>query len=102
MMPSNVDANAFITNPAAFLEEALKATSSKAIKSLLARLPITPEKDYSFDVDAPQTGWQEGKLHWYPVGRDRGNAGRIKLAGNPENPIAERTINSMEAIIELA
>jgi hypothetical protein len=36
-----------------------------------------------------------------PVGRDRGNAGRIKLANIPVNPIAERLINGMEALIEL-
>jgi hypothetical protein len=49
----------------------------------------------------PAKGWQVGKLHWVPVGRDRGNAGRIQLAGDPYNPSAERLINGMEAIIEL-
>jgi hypothetical protein len=41
-------------------------------------------------------------LHWVPVGLDRGNSGRINLAGEPTNPIAERLVNGMEAIIELA
>jgi hypothetical protein len=99
-MPASANANAFVSDPKSFLKEAQAATSSKAIKNLLAQLPITAEKDYTFDEDAPQNGWQEGKLHWFPVGRDRGNAGRIKLAGSPENPIGERTINAMEALIE--
>src|SRR5947208_243291 len=99
-MPGNTNANTFVKDPRAFLHGALTATSSKAIKDLLAQLPIVAENDYTFDEDAPQKGWQEGQLHWFPVGRDRGNAGRIKLAGNPENPIAERTINGMEALIE--
>src|SRR5438445_343874 len=29
------------------------------------------------------------------------HTGRIKLAGAPENPIAERTINAMEALVEM-
>jgi len=38
--------------------------------------------------------WQPGSLHWVrPVGRDRGNGGRIKLAGEPMNPLAERLVN---------
>ncbi len=41
-------------------------------------------------------------LHWVPVGRDRGNGGRIKLAGEPMNPLAERLVNGMEALLELA
>ena len=47
-------------------------------------------------------GWQPGKLHWIPVGMDRGNGGRIKLAGEPMNPLAERLVNGMESLIELA
>ena len=46
--------------------------------------------------------WQPGKLHWVPVGSDRGNGGRIKLAGEPMNPLAERLVNGMESLIELA
>lgn len=41
-------------------------------------------------------------LVWIPVGRDRGNKGRIALANIPVNPIAERTVNGMEALIEMA
>ena len=37
-----------------------------------------------------------------PVGLDRGNGGRIKLAGEPMNPLAERLVNGMESLIELA
>jgi hypothetical protein len=65
-------------------------------------LCIVPEPDYRFNAKRPCESWQEGKLHWYPVGADRGNAGRIKLAGAPENPIGERVINAIEALLELA
>src|SRR5262249_17025923 len=84
------------------LKSAVAATSSKAVKNLLANLPIVGENEYLFDATNSERDWKQGHLHWFPVGRDRGNAGRIKLAGSPENPIAERTINAMEALIELA
>lgn len=88
--------------PTIFIAQALRATTSADIEALLAQLPITPEDKYAFDEEEPEAGWVEGKFHWMPVGRDRGNAGRIKLANQPVNPIAERTVNGMEAIIELA
>jgi hypothetical protein len=88
--------------PAEFIAKATKATTSTDIAGLLAELPIASEHDYSFDEDNPEAGWQPGKFHWIPVGRERGNAGRIKLANQPVNPIAERAVNGMEAIIELA
>jgi len=84
-----------------FLRKALCALTSKDIEILLAQIPIVPEQDYTYNTENPQIGWNEGKFHWVPVGRDRGNAGRIKLANNPINPIAERLINGMEALIEL-
>lgn len=87
--------------PRPFLTRALKATTSTEIEKLLGELKITPDSDYSFDEERPETGWQEGRFHWMPVGRDRGNAGRIKLANTPVNPIAERTVNGMEALIEM-
>lgn len=85
-----------------FILKASKATTSAEIEALLAQLPITSEDDYTFDVENPEQGWQPGKFHWIPVGRDRGNKGRIALANIPVNPIAERTVNGMEAIIEMA
>ena len=88
--------------PATFLAQAIKATSSLDIEALLAQLPITPEDEYIYDEDNPEMGWQHGKFHWMPVGRERGNAGRIKQANQPGNPIAERAINGMEALIEMA
>jgi hypothetical protein len=58
--------------------------------------------DYFFDPDGnPIAEWRPSYLHWVPVGGDRGNSGRIKLAGEPIGPVAERCINGMEAIIEL-
>jgi hypothetical protein len=85
-----------------FISRASKATTSAEIDALLSQLPITSEHDYAFDEENPEQGWQPGKFHWIPVGRDRGNKGRIALANIPVNPIAERTVNGMEAIIELA
>jgi hypothetical protein len=89
------------TTPVEFLNLLTSATSTKALRDILVPLPIVPEEDYKFSAADPSRGWRAGHLHWYPVGGDRGNAGRIKLAGAPENPIAERTINAMEALIEL-
>ncbi|MBI4382988.1 MAG: hypothetical protein HY579_03005 [Nitrospinae bacterium] len=83
------------------MKQATEAKTVKAIKSLLSQFPIIDENAYVFDTNNPTTGWVEGKFHWIPLGRDRGNAGRIKLASEPEGPIAERTINGMEALIEL-
>ena len=87
--------------PTDFLSQAIQAMTVKAISSLLNQLPIVSEHDYVFETASPAKGWTEGKLHWVPLGKERGNAGRIKLASRPENPIAERTINAMEALIEL-
>lgn len=91
----------FVT-PATFLATAAKATTAADVEGLLAKLPVVSEHDYSYHEDNPEAGWQTEKFHWIPVGRERGNAGRIKQANYPVNPIAERTVNGMEAIIELA
>ncbi len=88
-------------DPTVFIGKAIKATTCSDIKGLLSELPIVPDDDYTYSRDNPEKGWQSGKFHWIPVGRERGNAGRITLAATPINPIAERTINGMEAIIEL-
>jgi len=88
--------------PVAFISEAIRALTTRGVEALLSQLTITPEDEYVFNGEHPETGWQEGQFHWIPVGRDRGNAGRIKLANQPVNPIAERTVNGMEALIELA
>src|SRR5258708_22868803 len=83
------------------LQTLLSLKSTVAVEELLGQLPVVDETAYLW-VDAdPAKGWQVRKLHWIPVGRDRGNAGRIQLAGDPYNPSAERLINGMEAIIEL-
>jgi hypothetical protein len=84
-----------------FFDSARNATSRRAVRELLASLPIVSDEEYTYNEDQPAAGWKEGSFHWVPVNRERGNQGRIKLAGAPENPIAERTINGMEAIIEL-
>jgi hypothetical protein len=88
--------------PVTFIEQAARAVTSSDIEALLSQLPITPEDEYSFNEENPELGWQEGYFHWIPVGGERGNAGRIKQANQPVNPIAERAINGMEALIEMA
>ncbi len=91
-----------VCEPKAFLREALAATSVAAVEALLSKLPIVSENDFYYNVDDPTAGWREGCLHWIPLGQDPGNAGRVRLATRPENPLAERAINAMEALIELA
>jgi hypothetical protein len=88
-------------DPTSFLSEAMAATNVAALESILRRLPIVSEKDYFFDPDNPSANWKDGHLHWVPLGRDTGNAGRVRLASRPENPLAERAINAMEAVIEM-
>jgi hypothetical protein len=84
------------------LQTLLSAKTTAAVEKLLKEIPIVDETAYLWTDADPATGWQPGKVHWIPVGRDRGNAGRVQLAGDPYNPCAERLINGMEAIIELA
>lgn len=91
-----------VVDARSFLDRAIRATSVTDVEELLEQLPITPEESYIFDEENPEMGWREDNFHWMPVGRERGNAGRIKQANQPVNPIAERAINGMEALIELA
>ena len=84
-----------------FLRATLNAVTIPAVEALLDQLPITNAQAYDYDADRPEKGWVEGQFHWMPVGRDRGNAGRIRLAGKPIYPLAERLVNGMEALIEL-
>lgn len=84
------------------LKKVLDATTRGDIAALLELIPVTSHEEYFLDHKGNPVGeWVKGNLHWLPVGRDRGNGGRIKLAGNPMNPIAERLVNAMEALIEL-
>lgn len=89
-------------NTPELLASLLSANTTAAITHLLGELPVVDETTYIWTEKEPHNGWQAGRLHWIPVGRDRGNAGRIQLAGDPYNPAAERMINGMEALIELA
>lgn len=84
-----------------FLRATMNAMTIPAVDALLAQLPVTDVNKYHYDDENPEKGWVEGNFHWIPVGRDRGNAGRIKLAGKPVYPLAERLVNGMEALIEL-
>lgn len=78
------------------------ARTTVQVEAALAELPIVDADDYQLDSHGKPIGtWKRGYLHWLPVGLDRGNGGRIKLAGEPVNPLAERLVNGMEAIIEL-
>jgi len=89
-------------SPVNFIAAAQRAVTVPDVEALLSQLPITAEDEYTYDPDKPESGWKSGNLHWIPVGGERGNAGRIKQANQPVNPIAERAINGMEAIIEMA
>lgn len=89
-------------SPAQFIATAVRATTRSDVHKLLSLLPIGAETDYTYDANTPSDGWRPGYFHWVPVGCDRGNAGRIKLANQAVNPIAERAVNGMEALIEMA
>jgi hypothetical protein len=85
------------------LRRLLKIRTTGHVGAIIATLPIVTPDQYQWDYGDKRVGkWQPDHLHWLPVGLDRGNGGRIKLAGEPMNPIAERTVNGMEALIELA
>src|SRR5215470_631594 len=84
------------------LARLLDARSTAEVEAIMAGLPIVAAEQYQWvSADERSSAWQAGKLHWVPVGRDRGNGGRIKLAGEPMNPLAERLVNGMESLIEL-
>jgi len=83
------------------LKDTLAAITTDAVDHLILPLPVVPEGQYRFKDRDPAAGWQPGKLHWVPVGRLLGNQANIKHAGGPENPIGERTVNAIEALIEL-
>src|ERR1700722_2217630 len=81
----------------------LDARATSQVEAIMAGLPIVPPEQYQWlSAEERSSAWQPGKLHWVPVGKDRGNGGRIKLAGEPMNPLAERLVNGMESLIELA
>lgn len=81
----------------------VNARTTDHVDAILAGLPVVDFDDYQWDYGTKRLGkWRPDHLHWVPVGLERGNSGRIKLAGEPTNPIAERLVNGMEAIIELA
>lgn len=80
----------------------LNARTTGHIESILGGLPIVDPEQYHWDYAQKRIGnWCSGYLHWLPVGLRRGNGGQVRLANEPINPIAERLINGMEAIIEL-
>ncbi len=81
----------------------LSARSTAAVEAIMTGLPIVSPDEYQWtSADDRSSAWQPGKLHWIPVGKDRGNGGRMKLAGEPMNPLAERLVNGMESLIEHA
>jgi hypothetical protein len=85
------------------LGQLLNARATAQVEAIMASLPIvSPERYQWLSAEERSSAWQPGKLHWIPVGMDRGNGGRIKLAGEPMNPLAERLVNGMESLIELA
>ena len=92
-----------VTTPPDLLGRLLIARSTLQVEGVMADLPIVSPEEYQWvSADERSSGWKPGHLHWVPVGADRGNGGRIKLAGEPMNPLAERLVNGMESLIELA
>ncbi len=84
------------------LTRLLNARTTGQIEAILDGLPIVDPEEYHWDYAQKRIGyWRPGHLHWLPVGLKRGNGGQIRLANEPINPIAERLVNGMEAIIEL-
>ena len=85
------------------LTRLLGARTSGQVDAIMSGLPIVPPEQYQWLSDEERSApWRSGHLHWVPVGLDRGNGGRIKLAGEPMNPLAERLVNGMESLIEHA
>jgi hypothetical protein len=92
-----------MSTPSDLLGRLLSARTTRQVESIMATLPIVPPEQYQWDYGGKRLGkWKADHLHWLPVGLERGNGGRIKLAGEPMNPIAERAVNGMESLIELA
>lgn len=89
-------------NEGIFLKEVIQASTTKVIEGLLEKLPVVDEHAYQFNEKDPAAGWKDGYLHWVPLGLRRGNAGQVSLVKRPTAPLAERLVNGMEAIIELA
>src|SRR5262249_54415882 len=91
------------TTSSGLLGRLLSARTTAQVETIMTALQIVPPEEYQWDYGGKRgRKWKLGYLHWLPVGLERGNGGRIKLAGEPMNPIAERTVNGMEALIELA
>ena len=68
------------------LRQLMTTRTTTQTEIIMAGLPIVPPEEYQWlSADERSRPWQSGKLHWVPVGRDRGNGGRIKLAGEPIN-----------------
>lgn len=89
--------------PSALLSQLLNARTTARVEAIMSGLPIISPDDYQWvSADDRSAPWKPGHLHWVPVGFDRGNGGRIKLAGEPMNPLAERLVNGMESLIEFA
>lgn len=85
------------------LSRLLNARTTTSIEAIASALPIVDPAEYQWDYASKRIGnWRFGHLHWLPVGLRRGNGGQVRLASEPMNPIAERLVNGMEAIIELA
>lgn len=89
--------------PSDLLGRLLNARATRQVEAIMESLPIVSPDSYQWvSSNRRSAEWKPGSCTGFPVGRDRGNGGRIKLAGEPMNPLAERLINGMESLIELA
>ena len=87
--------------PPDLLGRLLNARATAQVEAIMAGLPIVSPEQYQWLADGVR-GLAARPSALDPVGMDRGNGGRIKLAGEPMNPLAERSVNGMESLIELA
>ena len=55
-------------SPTDFIAKASRAATTLEIDNILSELPITSQDEYTYNEESPEEGWQEGMLHWIPVG----------------------------------
>jgi len=61
-----------VNTPPDLLSRLLSARSTAQVETIFATLPIVSPDDYQWvSTDDRSSSWQDGKLHWVPVGLDR-------------------------------
>ena len=60
-----------------------------------------PSEVESFIREIAGTGVMSDETSWQPVGAQRSNAGAIEVSADEINPLVERVVNGMEAVVDL-